>query len=486
MIETRPFCAIYDFELAPYALGDVLTWNVQTSIQCVEANRSHVDIYICLDDRYPSSIYQKDLVTSKNSNLFFNELFGAYGTHPMLGSLLVFAKREHLIDHLKETAADDPINTLVLNDYLAVLDQRTDQDALVEYFLKYIYSHERINAFAEQRGGVPLLTESRGCGPDVRGVMKHVLGGKRAVIIHPRLRRMDVGYGGHHTYSRDSEFLEWHDFLRRAGGKHPDIQFVVVGRQQEKPLELLRLDNVTSLRAFGLGLGHELTLMREADLFIGTSSGFAAMANFCEVPYFVTHMNKESCKAYAIPEGEKALPFAAPNQELVYEKETSDLLMELLERGLALPPRGASKPDVERAEGIDVAAFERERRSYLEPSATTSRFQIDDRFADQEAALLIQPGVHAQFEKIAEGDFQGVKQFVRKVRANFPRLAGHYAEFDSLAAVRTPPFYRMIAIRMRARLLSISGTSMPLWLHGTVVHKLLRWTKDRIAGYERK
>ena len=58
------------------------------------------------------------------------------------------------------------------------------------------------------------------------------------------------------------------------------MQFVVVGRLQEKPLELLRLPNVISLRTLGLGLGHELTLMLRCDLFIGTSSGFAAMANF--------------------------------------------------------------------------------------------------------------------------------------------------------------------------------------------------------------
>ena len=31
------YCAVYDFELMPYALGDVLTWNVQTAIRCEEA-----------------------------------------------------------------------------------------------------------------------------------------------------------------------------------------------------------------------------------------------------------------------------------------------------------------------------------------------------------------------------------------------------------------------------------------------------------------
>ena len=68
----RTYCAVYDFELMPYALGDVLTWNVQTAIRCEELGRDRVDTYICMDDRHPASIYQKDLVTAENSHLFFN------------------------------------------------------------------------------------------------------------------------------------------------------------------------------------------------------------------------------------------------------------------------------------------------------------------------------------------------------------------------------------------------------------------------------
>ena len=70
------YCAIYDFELLPYALGDVLTWNIQTALRCEEAGRDVVDAYVCLDRRYPASIYQRNLVVAENSPLYFNELFG--------------------------------------------------------------------------------------------------------------------------------------------------------------------------------------------------------------------------------------------------------------------------------------------------------------------------------------------------------------------------------------------------------------------------
>ena len=93
------YCAVYDFELFPYALGDVLTWNVQTAIRCEELGRERVDVFICMDERYPASIYQTDLVTADNCGLFFNELFGAFGTHPKLGGLFLYRRRDEMLVH---------------------------------------------------------------------------------------------------------------------------------------------------------------------------------------------------------------------------------------------------------------------------------------------------------------------------------------------------------------------------------------------------
>ena len=101
---------------------------------------------------------------------------------------------------------------------------------------------------------------------------------------------------------------------------------------QEKPLEMLRLPNVTSLRVYGMGLGHELTLMLRSNLFIGSSSGFAAYANFTAIPYFITRMNPGSCQAYAIPDGSNYLPFAKKNQQSM--KRLFTALHELDKHGL--------------------------------------------------------------------------------------------------------------------------------------------------------
>ena len=119
------YCAIYDFELLPYALGDVLTWNIQTALRCEEAGRDVVDAYVCLDRRYPASIYQRNLVVAENSPLYFNELFGAFNTHPTLGNIHLFGSRDEMLDALRKVAQDDPVNSEVLRTMSAFLDPAT-------------------------------------------------------------------------------------------------------------------------------------------------------------------------------------------------------------------------------------------------------------------------------------------------------------------------------------------------------------------------
>ncbi|MBI4294365.1 MAG: hypothetical protein HY661_23035 [Betaproteobacteria bacterium] len=423
------YCAVYDFELMPYALGDVLTWNVQTAIRCEESDREHVDVFVCMDERYPASIYQKDTVTADNCALFFNELFGAFGTHPKLGNVFLYRQREQMLERLRERATDDAANRETLADYERALANRHDETALIEYFTKYIHLHERINAFAKAHGRIPLLRPSMGCEPDVAGLLEKRFAGKRVVPIHMRHRRLDPGYGGEHTYSRDSDFLEWYEFLRNAEKKHPEVQFVLMGRVQEKPIELLRLPNVLSLRALGLGLGHELTLMLKSDLFMGTSSGFAAMANFSETPYFITKMTRESCNAYRIEPGTERLPFATDRQILVYEPETRELLMRLLERGLGTgAPRGGG-PVLSVDPAIDVRSWEGERSLWLHPGATTSRFFADDNYSDKETAFLVWPRVKEARLAWRRGLEDRAWEILLRIEANFPRMCAKFPEY---------------------------------------------------------
>src|SRR5205823_1140286 len=99
--------AIYDFEFFPYALGDVLTWNVRTAMRCEELGKKAADLYLCLDERYPASIYQRGLVNPDNFDLFFSELYGAFGTNPKLGNIHIFRNRETMLEQLSLVTGGD-------------------------------------------------------------------------------------------------------------------------------------------------------------------------------------------------------------------------------------------------------------------------------------------------------------------------------------------------------------------------------------------
>ncbi len=308
----------------------------------------------------------------------------------------------------------------------AVLNNLSHEYALNQYFISYVYSHEAINEFYAKHQFIPLLKPSLGCVPDVDEMIARKFKGKILVPFHLRLRRLDVGYGGDHSYARDSNFLEWYHFLREAAVKHPEVQFIALGRLQEKPLELLRLPNVDSLRLYGLGLGHELTLMLKSHFFLGSSSGFAALANFSNLPYFITRMNPGSCKAYAIEEGAEKLPFANENQKLVYEEENSALLMRLVEEGLNLvekkPEQLAEAPAPPRP--LDIKAWFQEQLNPSHRARTTCRFYHQEPYRQEETAYLLLPYLEEARKAFLAENLEAVSKILRMLEMNFPELCG--------------------------------------------------------------
>ena len=435
MSRHKALIAVYDFALFPYALGDVLTWNIRTALRCQRAGRDVVDVYVCIDLDAPPMLYQKDLVDPTNNELFFTELYSAFGTHPRLGNFYVYRSRADLIEHLHAITADDGVNAQIVSDYIAVaqyidapIPATEARDAKIRsYFEREILTHGEINAAAVKHGHIPLLKPALGCGPDVEALLRERFAGKEVVSFHLRLRQVDVGYGAAPSYSRDSNFLEWYDFLQRARDLYPDILFVALGRLQEKPLEILRLPNVISARVFGLGLGHELTLILRSRLFIGTSSGFAAFANFSPIPYFITKVTETSCRAYEIEYGAKRLPFASPHQELIYEPETSDLLLQLLERGLAVT--AAYDRESNSAALVRVSGGERMRFGLLNPSNTTARFYTDADTRNEETVRLLLPLIHQAKQEWLAGHEAQARRIVNLIQRHFEFVGRDIPQF---------------------------------------------------------
>jgi hypothetical protein len=138
---------------------------------------------------------------------------------------------------------------------------------------------------------------------------------------------MDVS--GDYVVRRDSASDEWHRFFKVVEDEYPDVLFLVLGGYTTWERELYNYGNVLIPRTMGFGLGHELTLLHNSNLFMGTSSGFSAMATFSKVPYIITNFEHTSAGYVGLSVGTTRYPFALDQQILNWEKETTDRLLSL-------------------------------------------------------------------------------------------------------------------------------------------------------------
>ena len=119
-----------------------------------------------------------------------------------------------------------------------------------------------------------------------------------------------------HGFAETRTSRAWLQFLSYCSTEHPNVCFVLLGKLEEKPLKLFSLENCFVPRLNNQGLAHELAWVEESDFLMGSSSGFAAMANFSKTPYVITKITKRATDNYCIPFGVQKLPFAKGFQEL--------------------------------------------------------------------------------------------------------------------------------------------------------------------------
>ncbi len=69
--------------------------------------------------------------------------------------------------------------------------------------------------------------------------------------------------------------------------------------------------------------------MKTSDLFMGTSSGFSAMATFSGKPYIITNYDPNAAAETEIEIGSKQYPFAQKNQFIDWGHEKLATLINL-------------------------------------------------------------------------------------------------------------------------------------------------------------
>lgn len=382
----KTFAAIYDFSLFPYAFGDVLTWNIRTAMAAHEAGAKRCQLVVLADEKLPHCPFQTRPEPDQ-CQLFLSELLPAFYAHPCATSYSIFHNREEFLIHIESLQRSGAFPGKEYQEYQkafqATYSGPTSFADATKYFTDRILQQRPINSFFAKHRFIPNLREVVGCKYDVDALI--AAQGEGAVIVTTqfRLRSLDQAIPDSETF-RNADYLAWEEFFTLAAEKHPEVMFVLLGRIQEKPLRILSLPNVIAPRALGFSLGHEISLLLRSDFYIGSSSGFAQLANFSDVPYAIVKMNQRACDAYDIPFGADRLPFAGDNQKLLYGDETPEFLMAALEEGLVgVKPRGSAP-----------------RGQYDgQEKLTTFRYFLDGRQMQHENAKLLVPTVRRAIEK---------------------------------------------------------------------------------------
>jgi hypothetical protein len=312
--QAEAFLGIFDFSYQHYALGDVLTNQVNLVIQAIEQGSRQIDIVVMVNPRRPSA-RQHTFVTPANYVAHLDNIMPAFACNPFLRSL-------QLIRDLQT------FNFLIALHHRNHLPMWPDLKTHLKMRQDFPIDHSRINAFYARHGYIPRLSAPRGYMSWARHFHATELGGRPLVVINPRQSSLTETPAV--TY-RDASLPTWHAFIDVVAGRWPEALFVMVGGFQEWEHHLLYRRNVFIPRAWGLRLAHELALLKIADVFMGTSSGFATFATFTDMAYAIVNVEHSFARPAEVRLNDRHFPFANANQILTWRQETTEELLSLFE-----------------------------------------------------------------------------------------------------------------------------------------------------------
>jgi hypothetical protein len=310
--------AIIDFSYQHYALGDLLTTQVNLATRATEQDLRHIDVVAMVNPKFPSTRYQP-FITSANYITHLDNIMAVFTCNPMLRSLQI----------VRDVRT---FNLIVLSCHVAGAPMSPDLETHLAMRQDYPVNHHMLNSFYARRGYLPELRAPHDLEAWARDFHRSELGGRPFAVINPRQSSLTDSPAV--TY-RDAPLDAWYRFLDAVGAHRPEFMFVMVGGFQEWEHRLLHRRNVFVPRASGLTLAHELALMKIADLFMGTSSGFATFATFTRVPYAILNVQRDFAQYAGVNPDDRHYPFARANQILTWHPETTEELLQLFDEVLA-------------------------------------------------------------------------------------------------------------------------------------------------------
>lgn len=458
MTQSSTYHAVYDFSILPYALGDVLTWSVKACIQAQALERDSIDVHFCIDPRFPSPSFQDRLHIDTDANKYFLELLPAFYTNPMLGNIKIFYHREEMLCELNSIHNKKPEHFKEIKAYFDAMKLVSTPQANDEYLSAVCAGHNDINQWYKIKGQVPELNIPKGYDKEVIKFLNDI--GREHFIVTTQFRLNAFKNGRQSSeVGRDSDPLIWIELFKNAYKEFPEIKFLLLGQVQEKPLAILELPNVVTPRVLGYNLGHELGIIKQADYFLGTCSGFSAMAAFTKTPYFVSGLNERSYYLFDIKENDTKFPFATNRQRLFRGKENYEILYKFLKKELKLwqnkQPESFDSENATRKEATysSIYGVNTDNLSETKEGQTksTSRIFINLARKEKELGSMLLSRISYCNELLVSGQFEESMRIILETEKTWPELIARTAWFQyykAHALIRLKQFDQaMIAIR---------------------------------------
>lgn len=323
--EKPPFLAFLDYAYMPYALGDAITWVENAQVCARDVGAQAIDIVALTSPERPAPHWQGHITSSRYVGIL-HALMPALLTSPM-------TRNVHLLEDRRT------FYSMVMDMYARDVPTWPDVHALLEESIDFA-SHMRIVNHFRRTGAIPLLGPPRGYAEQAAAFVSTFCQDRFRIVVNVRQSHLRAE---HTLPQRDSYFDIWADFITRIAGRYSDVVFIVVGQYSDVDRRFRRLPGTVVPRLLGFGLGVELAVLQDADLFMGTASGFAQAALFGHPSYIVTNTEPRSARYCGVHAGARHHPFARPDQIVTWIPETTDSLMDDFEEILSLKARTDSR-----------------------------------------------------------------------------------------------------------------------------------------------
>lgn len=297
---------IYDFRILPYALGDIVIYLIQTA--CLKINKIDNNAFYWRCDLKKLHPIQPN-ISQKNCSQMIGDLNEALIFNPF--SLPVIN-----VNHKDNTFGCKTEIDKTLNNFYQKYLKTGQVEHFHRYFNQEIASHATINKHYAIHKEIPLLKLPKKIKQLTQNKIVSNTKKKRWIVMHLRFRGID-GKWNLADVERNADPSFWFRVISDiAFSFKNEYAILLLGPASGYPESFLRIPGVFSLNKMGGTLKDSIAALLTAEVFLGSSSGFANCATFSSVPYLIFDVTKNGYENYQIPTYSSKLPFAQKNQYL--------------------------------------------------------------------------------------------------------------------------------------------------------------------------